>query len=344
MPTTDQPAKAGSDQAKSVWEQALTSEAAQAYDKALANQDGGTPEEASAESEKQPTATPAKETPKAAAPATEPAATKDAATEEPEGGAQSGLDGIPAEYREVVAAALEQRKRELQNGYLKKFDALSAQKKELEGLLETQKALGLSPQEIADYAQAFKDLKAAPGVRITQGTKVLYEAADAAQHDEPDYDSMTKAEIAAHFRKEVENAKKAAVEAAQKSVAPVLEQTQAAEAKQKVVEWRAARRDIADDEMALAVALAQKFEQEVLPKGLDAVDAYMQPFVALARSLKTQATATPAPRTAPKTEVPSRETQAPVRKLDSMEAMMEEAARKKGHRSVNDLLRSRKDE
>jgi hypothetical protein len=33
-----------------------------------------------------------------------------------------------------------------------------------------------------------------------------------------------------------------------------------------------------------------------------------------------------------------------VRKLDSMEAMMEEAARKKGHRSVNDLLRSRKDE
>lgn len=342
MPTTDQPAKAGGDQAGSVWEQALKSDAFAALDKALAHQQDGTPEETSAVDE-QPTVTPTKEEPKSTAPATEPAVAKDAPKEEPKEDATSGLETVPAEYREVVAATLEQRKKELQNGYLKKFDNLAKQAKEVEALLEAQKSLGMDPKAIIEQATAFKEMNDQFRSNPHDFIKRLVEVAGQAPA-EPDFDAMTKTEIAQHFQKEVADAKKAAVEEAKKSVAPVLEQTQAAEQQRKVVEWRSQRRDIADDEMALAVALAQKFEQEVLPKGLDAVDAYMQPFIALARSIKTQATTPSAPKTAPKTEVPSRETQAQTRKVDSLESMMEEAARRKGHRSVNDFMRSRKDE
>ena len=342
MPTTDQPDKAGTDQAKSFWDAAARSDAAKTLDKALAAQPDGTPEEASAEDE-QPKVTPSKEEPKAAAPAEEPAAATDESEEEPKVEA-SGLDGIPSEYREVVTAALEQRKRELQNGYLKKFDAVSQERKELAPLIEAQKSLGMDAKAIVEQASAFKEMNAQFQSDPKGFIERLQKVAGQAQTQEPDYDSMTKAEIAAHFRQEVENAKKAAVEEAKKSVAPVLEESKVAAQKQKVVEWRATRRDVADDEIGLAVALAQKFEQEVLPKGLDAVDAYMQPFIALARSLKQTATTTPAPKTPAKTEVPSRETQAPKRKVDSWESLVEEAARKNGHRSMNDFVRSRRDE
>jgi hypothetical protein len=342
MSNAEQAVKAGRDDAE-FWATALQTDAAKALDTALANQpDAGTPAEASAANEAKAED---KQTPEPTAPeATTPTGTaegKETQEEAPEA-AVTGLDGVPEEYREVVAAALRTKEKQLQAGYTKKYQDLSQQRTEVAPLVEMQKHLGLDAKSLAEYAHAFKQLSETPGIRISQGDKILFEAKDAAQHDAPDLEAMTTTERNAYFQRELEKVKALAAEEAKKQVAPLVEQTERAAAAQKIVGWRASRKDVADDEIALAVALAQKFEQEVLPKGADAIDSYMAPFVALARSMKQQATAsTPTKPSQPKTEVPRRETQSPKRSLNSLEDMAEEAARKAGFRSLNALLRSK---
>lgn len=114
----------------------------------------------------------------------------------------TSLEAIPEEYRPAVLSAIEQKYKQLQSGYTKKFQALAAERERLKSLSKYVDDSGVAPDELLKQAAAFKRLESAPGIKIMQGDKVLYEAATPAPR-EPDFDTMTPAEIAQHIKNEV---------------------------------------------------------------------------------------------------------------------------------------------
>lgn len=340
MTEREQSSSSRDEQAEFSWDEVL--EGAQA----LGAIEDGTPSIESADSDsdnEQPEVAPGAQ-PEATTPNGTGSAATDTASDSPSDVA-SGLDDIPEEYRDLVKKALEEKQKQLQSGFTKKFQELADERKQVQALLAMEQQTGMPPDELIQYAAAFKQLQSAPGIRITQGDNVLWEAPDSEQA-EPDWDLMTKAEIAEHFRKEMEASKRELAKQLQDQLSPFQEQQLRTKAQQLGAEWRAKHQDVSDDVISLAVAKATEFERnnpevaQVL--NLDSVeklDNYMAHFIAQAQALKASASGS-TQTSQPRTEVPKTETKAPRRKLDTIEQMAEEAARVLGHHSVSDVMRS----
>lgn len=250
-------------------------------------------------------------------------------------------DEIPEQYQPVLERKLKEKEALLQAGYTQKFQALADERKQVEGLLAFAKSTGIPVDEAVKYATAFKQLQEAKGVRITQGDKVLWES-DGAEA-EPDFDTMTKAEMAAYLRKERERDRQALLNEIKSTVQPIQAARQVEDGKRLVAEWRASRKDLSDEVIALTYAKVREYEK-LLPQGVpldlstvEKIDAFLSPHVAVAQGLVSKSK----PQgTSPTTEIPtkpSRPAAKDYRKM-SFEALAEEAARKSGHASLTDAL------
>jgi hypothetical protein len=155
---------------------------------------------------------------------------------------------------------------------------------------------------------------------------------------------MTKAEMAAHFRKERERDKQALLSEIKSTVQPIHAERQVAEGKRLVTDWRASRKDLSDEVVSIAYAKCREFEK-LLPPGapLDLsttgkIDAFLSPFVAQAQTMLRTAKSSQGSK--PTTESPTRPSRPGPKNLKKMSLadMAEEAARRIGHASLNEAV------
>jgi hypothetical protein len=257
------------------------------------------------------------------------------------------LDGVPEEYRSVVQAAIDAKSKQLQAGFTKKFQSLKQERTRLESLAKYVDETGSSADDVVKAAAAFRKLESAAGIKIMQGDHILYEA-ESSLPEEPDYNSMTPAEIAAHIKSEVAMEREHMLSEVQQKFAPIERERALANARSVGQAWRAQRKDIPDDVLNIAVAKAREFETTLPQKpdlaSVEALDMFMEPFISLAQQMKASAAKPKTPPTSSRTEVPHKETKAPSRKTTNLADMAEEAARRAGFQDVTDLMSTLRDD
>ncbi len=201
--------------------------------------------------------------------------------------ATKGLEGVPEQYRELVRKTLEKTEKSFKASFTKKTQELSQLKKQYD-VVEPLTKLGIPLSDIPKHLDNFQklvDFLKREDVKITQGDEVI--TGFGGKVEEPDLDSMTPAQQAQWYKSQLAKVNEEAQASVRREVAPLKKAADMANLKSRYDTWRASRKDVGDDVLALARGHALAYENK-LGKLFGAeffndLDASMEPFIAQAR-------------------------------------------------------------